>query len=229
MDAKMKVRQPLPVVEVVLADESHKAFLSTHLSLISEELNVKSVEFASDADKYVTYEIKPNFKSLGPKFGKLAPQIKKALAGADAATMRRELDEQGKTSLEVGGETVELTADDAQVTLKAKEGWSAAQGPQVVVVLSTELTDELKREGLARDLVHFIQTARKTEQLDYQARIRLSLNVSGALAEAVEAHKDYISGETLTADLSVDASLADAKHSGEIEGMPVQMALEVVS
>jgi len=229
MDARIKVRQPLPVVEIVLADESHKEFLSTHLSLISEELNVKSVEFAAQADKYVTYEIKPNFKSIGPKFGKLAPQIKKALIGADAATMRRELDEQGKTSLKVAGETIELADDDVQVTLKAKEGWSASQGSQVVVVLSTDLTGELKREGLARDLVHFIQNARKTEQLDYQARIRLRLNVDSALAEAVEAHKDYISSETLTVDLSVDTLLADAKHAGEIEGMPIQMTLEVVS
>jgi isoleucyl-tRNA synthetase len=228
MDAKLKVRQPLPVVEIVLADAAHEQWLSGHLSLITDELNVKRIEFATQADKYVSYEVRPNFKALGPKFGKLAPQIKNALAGADAAALRRQLDETGKASLAVGGQTVELTPEDVQVTLKAREGWAAAQGRQVVVVLSTEITPELKSEGMARDFVHLVQTARKEAQLDYQARIALRVNAAGPVAEAIAANAEYIKGETLATELTLDPSVSGAKYSGEVEGTPVQFYLKVV-
>ena len=114
--------------------------------------------------------------------------------------------------------TVELTPDDVQVTLAAKPGWAAAQGRQVVVVLSTELDPELKAEGLARDFVHLVQTARKDERLDYQARIRLRVSADGAVGEAIRQFRDYIQGETLTTQLELDGAPADAKHGGEIEG-----------
>jgi len=228
MDARIKVRQPLDVVEVVLADPSHKDWLTAHLPLISDELNVKRIEFVEEAERYVTYEIKPNFKVLGPKFGKLAPQIKKALTAVNAAELRQQLEQKNKADLAVNGEIVELTPEDVQVTLSAKPGWTAAQGPQVVVVLSTELSDELKAEGLARELVHLIQNARKEEQLDYQARIKLRVNASGAVADAIESFNDYICHETLAKELAVDTAITDAKHVGEIEGVPVQFVLEVV-
>jgi isoleucyl-tRNA synthetase len=122
---------------------------------------------------------------------------------------------------------VELTPDDVQVTLKARPGWAAAQGRQVVVVLSTEITPELKSEGLARDFVHLVQSARKDEQLDYQARIKVRVNASGAVAEAIEANREYICGETLAMELRLDSSLAGGKHSGEIEGVAVQFSLDV--
>jgi isoleucyl-tRNA synthetase len=228
MDAKMKVRQPLPVVEIVLADPAHESFLTGHLPLIVDELNVKHIEFVTQADKYVSYEVKGNFKSLGPKFGKLAPQIKGALAKADAATLRRQLDDQGKAVLTVAGQTVELSPDDVQVTLQARPGWAAAQGRQVVVVLSTEITPELKSEGLARDFVHLAQSARKDEQLDYQARIKLRVNATGAVAEAIEANREYICGETLATELKLDPSLTNAKHTGEIEGIAVSFDLLII-
>jgi isoleucyl-tRNA synthetase len=228
MDAKLKVRQPLSVVEIVLADASHEQWLTGHLPLIADELNVKRIEFVTQADKYVTYEVKPNFKALGPKFGKLAPQIKNELAKADAASLRRQLDEQGKTVLAVGGQNVELTPEDVQVTLKPREGWAAAQGRQVVVVLSTEITPELRAEGLARDFVHLVQTARKDEKLDYQARICVRVNATGDVAVAIQANLDYIKGETLATELILDPSLTGARHSGEIEDSTVQFSVEVV-
>ena len=149
MEAKLKVRQPLPVEELVLANPEHRSWLEGHLPLIAEELNVRSVEFAADADRYVTYEVKPNFKAIGPKFGKLAPKLKAVLPTLNAADLRRQLDTAGRAAVTVDGQALELTPEDVQVTLKAKEGWAAAQGRTVVVVLSTALTPELKAEGLA--------------------------------------------------------------------------------
>lgn len=228
MDAKIKVRQPLEVVELVLAEPSHKAWLEGHFPLIAEELNVKRIEFVEQADQYVAYEIKPNFKSLGPRFGKLAPKIKQALGKVDAAVLRQELESAGKATVEVDGQSCELTPDDVQVSLNAKEGWTAAQGGHVVVVLSTEISDELKSEGLARDVVHLIQNARKAEKLDYQDRIKLRIKADGAVAHAIRTHESYIRGETLATELVLDPSIAETGHGGDVEGEPVRIALEVV-
>ncbi len=227
MDAKVKVRQPLAVVEIVLADPSHRAWLESHLPLIADELNVKRVEFASDAGKYVTCEIKPNFKSIGPKFGKLAPQIKKGLAAADAADLRRQLTEQGKARLTVSGETVELTPDDVRIALKARPGWAAAQGRQAVVVLSTDISNKLKAEGLARELIHLIQSGRRDKQLNYEERIRIRVQAEGPLAQAIERHSQYIRTETLATDLTQEEDLPDAEYQWTIDGMGCQMSIEV--
>ncbi len=230
-DARLKVRQPLTRVEVVLADASQREWLESHVPLIADELNVKSVEFAADADRYVSYAIKPNFKAIGPKFGKLAPQIQKALTGGDAAALRRELDANAKVALTVAGQTVELTADDVQVTLTAKPGWSAAQGRTAVVVLATEVTPELRLEGLARELVHEVQACRSEEDLPYEARVRLHVEVDpsagGELLKALDVHRDYVLGETLGTELIINAAPpAGARvHARQVEGVDVKLAI----
>ncbi len=137
-------------------------------------------------------------------------------------------DQAGKAAITVDGREVELTAEDVQVTLKAKPGWMAAQGSQVVVVLSTEITEELKAEGMARDVVHLIQTARKDEQLDYQDRIKVHIDASGPVAAAILAYCDYIKHETLAVDLGIDKSVHDPPHGGQIDDLPIRFAIEVV-
>jgi len=230
-EAMLKVRQPLARVEVVLADPYQQAWLESHAPLIAEELNVKAVEFATDADRYVSYAVKPNFKSIGPKFGKLAPQIQKTLAAADAAALRRQLDANGKLAMEVAGQPVELTPDDVQITLSAKSGWAAAQGRSAVVVLATEITPELRLEGLARELIHEIQARRSDENLPYEARSRGSIEVDPAtgreLLAAIEANRAYILGETLGTELHVNAKApAGAKlYTVEVEGVGVKLAI----
>ena len=229
--AKIKVRQPLPLVELVLADPSQTGWMRDYIPQIAEELNVKRVEFAADADRYVSYAIKPNFKVIGPKFGKLAPQIQKTLLAGDAAAMRRELDATGRMALTVSGQAVELTPDDVQITLTARPGWTAAQGRTAVVVLSTEITPELRLEGLARELVHEIQACRAEEDLPYEARIRLFVETdpaaSAELLSAIEATRDYILGETLGAELLVNTAppVGVRVHASEIEGVGVRLAI----
>ena len=229
--AKIKVRQPLPLVELVLADPSQTGWMRDYIPQIAEELNVKRVEFAADADRYVSYAIKPNFKVIGPKFGKLAPQIQKTLLAGDAAAMRRELDANGRMALTVSGQAVELTPDDVQITLTARPGWTAAQGRTAVVVLSTEITPELRLEGLARELVHEIQACRAEEDLPYEARIRLFVETdpaaSAELLSAIEANRDYILGETLGAELLVNTAppVGVRVHASEIEGVGVRLAI----
>ena len=157
MANKLKVRQPLAKVEVILSDTTHQKWLEEHDELLRDELNVKKIEYTKEADKYITYQVQPNFKRLGPRIGKLLPGCKAALGKADGGKLLAELTASGKVTLDIGGEKVELDNEDIQVRLQAKPGWAAAQGSNVVVVLATELTPELIAEGLARDFVRLVQ------------------------------------------------------------------------
>ncbi|UCG34371.1 MAG: class I tRNA ligase family protein, partial [Phycisphaerales bacterium] len=224
-EAKIKVRQPLGQVEIVLASvgseaeqRAHAEWLGTHAGLIRDELNVKNVAFTKDADRYVEYQVKPNFKMIGPKFGRLAPGIKKVLAAGDPALMRRELVEEGRLVLSVAGNQVELDNDDVQISLTPKPGWTAAQGREAVVILSTEVTDELRSEGTARELIHHIQSIRKEMNLEYTDRIRVQLRAPEHVGQVCQAFGDLIAGETLAESLTVEGNVEGKEL--RLEGEP---------
>jgi len=215
MDAKLKVRQPLAKVEVILAQDEHQAWLETHDELLRDELNVKQVEYARQAADYITYEVLPNFKRLGPRLGKRLPQVKQRLGGTDGSLLLNELATTGKVRLEVDGQTVELDSEDLQVRLQAKPGWAAAHSPHCVVVLSTDLTPQLVREGLARDLVRLIQERRKELDCQYTDRIQVGLvTESDELRRAIEENTNTICGETLAVELSSEplAGVEPSQH-----------------
>jgi isoleucyl-tRNA synthetase len=215
MDNKLKVRQPLAKVEVILSSKTHQAWLQQHDALLRDELNVKQIEYAEDATKYITYQIQPNFKRLGPRIGKLLPECKKVLGAADGGQLLAQMQAQGTVDLPVGGETIKLDGEDLQVRLQAKPGWAAAQGRGVVVVLSTEITPELVREGYANDLVRAIQDQRKELNLDYTDRITIGVVADDAeVTAAVKEHQVFITGETLG-----DALTAT------VDGAPVEIEL----
>jgi isoleucyl-tRNA synthetase len=155
--------------------------------------------------------VQPNFKRLGPRLGRLLPAAKRALAEADGGRLLAQLRHAGKVSLAIEGQTVELDPDDIQVRLQARPGWAAAQGPSCVVVLSTELTPELVREGLARDLVRLIQDRRKELNCEYTDRIEVGIETASAdLTKAVDENAEYIKEETLAAAL-VPGALASCQ------------------
>jgi isoleucyl-tRNA synthetase len=198
MDNKLKVRQPLAAVHVILSDATHQKWLEAHDALLRDELNVKQIDYIREAEKYITYQIQPNFKRLGPRVGKLLPGLKAALGQSDGGQLLAELSSRGKVALTIGGEQVELDSEDIQVRLQAKPGWAAAQGSGVVVVLNTELTPELIAEGYAKDVVRLIQDRRKAMNLAYTDRIIVGIVTDSAeLKAAITANLDYIFGETL--------------------------------
>ncbi|REJ67078.1 MAG: isoleucine--tRNA ligase [Planctomycetota bacterium] len=217
MNAKLKVRQPLAKVEIVLASDEHRDWLESHGALICEELNVKSLEFTSEPEKYIDYQVQPDFKRLGPRVGKQMPAVKKALGEADGATLLAQLKRDGKVELALGDETVELSDEDIQVRLQAKEGWSAAQGQQCVVVLDTELTPELLAEGIARDLVRVIQDQRKEMGCEFTDRIEVGIETNAAeIRAAVDTFLAYITQETLAVELKL----------GPLEGVePIEISV----
>ncbi len=213
MNEKLKVRQPLQKVEVVLADDASKDWLESHDALLREELNVKQIDYVTDADEYIDYQIQPNFKRLGPRVGKLIPQVKAVLGEANGAELLAQLESAGKVAIEVAGEQVELDTDDIQVRLQAKAGWAAAQGKNSVVVLNTELTDELIREGYARDLIRLIQDRRKELNCEFTDRIQVAIACeSDVLTKTLEEHGSAIATETL----------ADQVQLGELAGEGVE-------
>ncbi|MFT5300261.1 MAG: isoleucyl-tRNA synthetase [Mariniblastus sp.] len=207
MHAKLKVRQPLSGVTVILNDPVDQEWLETHGELLKTELNVLDVTYTTDAGDYVTYQIVPNFKRLGPRVGKLMPKLKKAFAAADGASILGELTASGKSSLSVEGETIELDQEDVEVRLQANDGWAAAQGPNAVIVLATELTPELVRSGLARDVNRLVQDRRKSLDLERSDHINLWLVTdSDELKQAITENADYLKQETLASKLSLDAA-----------------------
>ncbi|WP_425614932.1 isoleucine--tRNA ligase [Anatilimnocola sp. NA78] len=224
MDNKLKVRQPLAKVEVILSESTHQAWLQQHDALLRDELNVKQIEYAEDANKYITYQIQPNFKRLGPRIGKLLPECKKVLGAANGGELLAQMTANGTVDLQVGSETIKLDGEDLQVRLQAKPGWAAAQGRGVVVVLSTEITPELVREGYANDLVRAIQDQRKELQLDYTDRIVIGVVADDAeVTAAIKEHQAFIAGETLCDGLTFAAVPGATEAASELGAGKLQL------
>ena len=229
--AELKVRQPLAKVEVVLADATHQEWLESHAGLIAEELNVKAVEFTENAEQYIDYTIVPNFKRLGPKLGKNMPKVKKLLGDLDGGQMLAELKSVGKVTFDLGdGASIDLDEEDIEVRLQAKEGWAAAQGRGVVVVLATELTPELISEGWMRDLVRVIQDQRKELGCEFTDRIKIGvITESAELRAAIEQFQNYVTQETLAESIACE-SIVDIKPvETKIGDADAQLYVQVAS
>ena len=224
----IKVRQPLGLCEIVLSDAGLREGLSGHLGLIMEELNIKRVEFTEKPEAYVSYEVKPNFKTLGPKFGKQMKSIAAALQAGSSAAFFAEL-QTGAIRLELEGQTIELTQEDVEIRLNAKEGFAAAQGKNMVVVLSTAITEELRREGWVREFIRSAQDIRKDMGLAYDARIAVVFHTaSDALGQTIEDFKQAISGEVLATSIARAGAADEAMKTLNIDGMSLAVSVSEV-
>ncbi len=230
MKEKLKVRQPLAKVEVILAEDKHLSWLQAHAALICDELNVKEVGFPHDTEEYIAYRVQPNFKRLGPRVGKQMPQIKKALAEGDARQLLADMAAHGHVVLELGDGPVELEPDDIEKQLQAKDGYVAEDQDNVVVVLSTEITETLRREGFARDLVRLIQEQRKQIDCNYTDRIRVGLvTASTELQLANRENREYLMRETLALDVVDDSLPGVTPTQFEIGGQDVELYVQVAA
>jgi len=225
---KLKVRQPLSEVELVLVDAEKAKILEAYRGLIEEELNVKAVQFVTEAREYVDYLIKPNFRNLGPKFGSLAPKIKQALEGIDGSEARRQLVSRGSFKLTVDCREIELGSEEVEIGLQAHSGFAAAQGPDVLVVLKTQIDESLRQEGLARELIHHIQQIRKEMDLAYEARIDLAVEGPSDFNAVLDGMGGYIKSETLAVNLRAGSGEGPATKEIDIEGMAFKIWLKVV-
>ncbi|MGH2905948.1 MAG: isoleucine--tRNA ligase [Solirubrobacterales bacterium] len=215
--AKVKIRQPLGEI-VVVANGAEREAISRFEPLILDELNVKSVRYVTDADELARFELKPNFKALGPRLGKNMPLAKDAIAALDGAAAAENLKNGEPVRLGIGGDEILLTADDVQVVLAPLDGYQLERDGGHAVALDLTITDELKREGLAREVVHAVQNARKDAGLAVEDRIDLRIGGDETLLEAAREHRDYVSGETLATSLDVGGAGADDGATASVDG-----------
>ncbi len=219
---KLKVRQPLSKVEVILAAASpaDEEWLAAHADLVCDELNVKQFEICREPDRYITRSVLPDLKKLGPRLGKQLPQARDAITKADAAALLAALTRSGRAAVSLpSGDTIEIEQGDVIVRTTAKEGWAAAESPLAVVVVASQLTPELLAEGLVREVVHAVQSQRKTLDLEFTDRIDLGFETtSPELRAAIEHHLDYVAGETLAESATFGTLAGASPESLDIDG-----------
>jgi len=220
--AGVKLRQPLREA-VVVAPGRERDAIAAFEELVREELNVKAVRYVEAAEELGRVQLKPNWRRLGPRFGKRMPKLAQALGAIDAAAAARELRAGHAIAVEVEGERVELAADDVQVVLEPLEGYQVERAGTHAVALDLEIDEALRREGLARELVHAIQNARKEAGLRVEDRIRLALAGDPELLEVARAFEQEIARETLAREVTYGTADGVVMR---VEGRELRIAVE---
>jgi isoleucyl-tRNA synthetase len=217
--AGVKVRQPLREAIVVAADRERTA-IERFDGLVRDELNVKALRYVSEADELGSFELKPNYRALGPRFGRNMPAVAAAVAALDPSRLREGHD----VGISVDGKEHQIGPGDVQLVLQPLEGYQVERSGTHAVALDLELTDELRRETLAREIVHAVQAARKGAGLRVEDRISLSLGGDRRLLDAARAHEEYLTRETLAVELSYDGEGSGTRS--EVEGLPLVVGVE---
>jgi isoleucyl-tRNA synthetase len=228
--AKIKVRQPLGEA-VVVADGRERAGIERLADVVRDELNVRRVRLVAAAEELGRYEVKPNYRTLGPIFGKEMPLAAEAIAALDPGRVAAAVRDGRVLGIAVAGRDHTLAAEDVILTMRAPDGYSVEREGAHAVALDLAIDEDLREEGRAREMVHAIQNARKTAGLQIEDRIDLAIDGDIALLSAAEAHSDYIARETLAVTLAVgpDAVLVagpmDYSEQTEVDGLPLSISL----
>jgi isoleucyl-tRNA synthetase len=216
--AKAKVRQPLRRA-VIVANEEERAAIRARAGLVTAELNVKELDFVDDEADLVSYTVKPNYRSLGPRFGKRMPQVAAAVEALDPAHVARVIGDGGEVGINIEGDEHTLVPEDVTLALQPLDGYEVEAESGHAVALQLELDDELRREGLAREIVHAVQNARKAAGLEITDRIDLALAGDPDLLDAAREHEPYLSGEVLATSIAYDGdAAADSTATATIDG-----------
>ena len=219
--AKAKVRQPLRRA-VIVANEAEREAIEARAELVTAELNVKELDFVTDEAELVSYTAKPNYRTLGPRFGKSMPQVAAAVAALDAGHVAAVLAEGGEVGISIDGSDHTLGPDDVTLALQPLDGYEVEAEAGHAVALALELDEELRREGLAREIVHAVQIARKDSGLEITDRIKLGLGGDEELLAAARAHEAYLAGEVLATSVAYGAA---GSAAASIDGRELLIAI----
>jgi len=212
MQEQLRVRQPLGELVAVTADPEKQAALRRFEGPLLDELNVKTLQVRPDAGELERFEIVPNMRALGPKHKSEAGKVAQALGALDAAEAARTVQAGGELVVQVDGRDVTVAAEAVEVRRLTPENLAVAEAAGVMLVLSTEITPELRDEGWARDTVRHVQQLRKDADLNIEDRIRLHYATdSTELAAAVEAWRDYVMAETLSVSMEAGSGEGEKK------------------
>ncbi|HEX2704085.1 MAG TPA: isoleucine--tRNA ligase, partial [Solirubrobacteraceae bacterium] len=222
---KVKLRQPLREA-IVVASGRERAAIERLAELVRDELNVRELRFVAAADELASYTVKPNFRSLGPRFGKQMGAVEAAVAALDPAHVASKLRDGGEIAISIAGRDHILRSEDVIISLAPLEGYGLEREGSHAVALELTLDDDLVREGRAREIVHAVQGARRDAGLEISDRIALDLDGEGELVDAARAHEGYITGETLATSITYGERQLANLAQVTIDGGTLQISLE---
>jgi isoleucyl-tRNA synthetase len=220
--SNIRVRQPLAKIMLPVSSDTFRHQVEQVQHLICSELNIKSIEFLSPDNDILVKSIKPNFKTLGPRYGKIMKAISNEIQAFSQQQINA-LETAGRCDLTVEGQPVEILLSDVEIATQDIPGWVVANEGSLTVALDITVSEELKAEGIARELVNRIQNIRK-EGFEVTDRITIKLQ-SGEWDEAVKRHMDYICAETLCTKLDLVSQVADGTEIEIIEGQPTRILI----
>jgi isoleucyl-tRNA synthetase len=204
----IKVRQPLQKVMIPVLDEQQRSEIQAVSDLIKAEVNVKEIELLDDTSGVLVKQIKPNFKALGPRFGKDMGLISKEIQSFSVEQIA-ELELKGELELAISGKSLILALSDVEISSQDIEGWLVASSGNITVALDITITDELRNEGIAREIVNRIQNLRKDSGFEVTDKITVNIKSEKSINEAIKSYGQYIKEETLTQDLVISDTIED--------------------
>jgi isoleucyl-tRNA synthetase len=203
-EVNIKVRQP---IQSLILPKSDEIIIGDLLPVIKEELNVKEIKFKPDMTEYLDYVVKPNFKVLGKDLGPKIKELQEVISKLTSNEISK-INEEGLT-IKLAGEDFKLTSENTIISIKQTEGYASTSNNRTIVVLDTELTDELILEGLAREFVRKVQSLRKEADFVITDHIKVYYNGTDNIDKMFTLYKDYVMGEVLGEELIKDISLED--------------------
>ncbi|ASV30412.1 isoleucine--tRNA ligase [Maribacter cobaltidurans] len=203
---KIKVRQPLQKIMIPILGEQDRKDILAVSDLIKSEVNVKEIQLLDDASGVLVKRIKPNFKTLGPKYGKDMKLIANAISALNQEDIQK-IEQEGELSLQIENKNINLQFQDVEISSQDIEGWLVASSGKTTVALDITINDDLKKEGIARELVNRIQNLRKESGFEVTDRIDIKMLKDGLVEQAVTSNLQYIKAETLTAELDFEENL----------------------
>lgn len=224
--ANLKVRQPLKRILIPVSEKDCEA-LQQMQDIILDEINVKTMEYLKDDSEIVSKKAKPNFKSIGPRFGKTVNQVANRIKAFTKEEIR-EIETKGEIAVPVGGNIVVLSMNDVEIFSENIEGWLVESDGGLTVALDTELTEELITEGFAREFVNRVQNMRKDAGFKVPDRIRIYYRSSPRLDNALQTLAQYIKTETLAVDLTNQLQTGGYLETLDISGEECQIGIEQI-
>lgn len=221
----IKVRQPLTKILIPVLDPAMARHIAAVRNLILGEVNVKELELIEQTTGIITKRIKPNFKTLGPKYGKYMKQIA-ALTAQFSQERIAEIEAAPESVLEIDGQQIVVTPADFEITSEDMPGWLVASEGKLTVALDITLTDELRAEGVARELINRIQNIRKDSGFEVTDKIRVEIEQKELVAEAVARYADYIASQTLAVEVKSSAEpQGESVVATDIDEEPLRIAV----
>ena len=221
----LKIRQPLSKLQYAVSDDALAKAFDQNAGEIMDELNVKKIERVSSPEEIMKFSLKPNFKSLGDKYGNEINQIRDLLAETDYAEAAESLRGEGVISLSNNGSVYELSAEDVIVQEDALDGKSAVSEKQLTVAVITELTEELIQEGIVRDMIRSVQNMRKEAGFNVEDRITVFCDAEDDLKKALQSYENYFCNEVLAVNLSYNSAESEFSKKVEIRGQKVNYGI----